>query len=417
MRFRRPRRVMLVTQSTAMGGMEMHVQYLCAELLRRRVSVSAILPRGQAFDALALRCHALGASVLRLDTDGRNGRRAQVGDWMRYLRWARLQRPDVVHLHTGGATGGMAVAAASRWLLRATVVRTEHDVPEDHPCRRLQLSSRLADAGCDVVVAVSRRNAELRRTRLRAPRQFASVLNGVPVPPPCESSGGRWMTRESLGIGRAEVVVGTVVRLAEGKGLDDLIRAFSLVQSENSLRLLLVGEGPLRPSLELLVESLGIAGRVIFAGQQADPDPFFRAMDVFVLAVPTGSMSIALLEAMARSLPAVITFAGPEEAVLDGQTGRTSPPCDPAALAAVLADLVNDSSERTRLGRAGYEHVRSRLSAARVAEDLLAIYTTARSGRIPQHLRADAPPSAPNAQFAGPGDFGDDAASTLSARA
>ena len=386
--FRRTRRVMLVTQSTAMGGMEMHVQYLAAELIARRLEVSVVLPRANVFDELARRCVGLDAEVLRLDTDGRNGRTSQFSSWLRYVRWARGHRPDVIHIHTGGATGGMAVAATSRWLLRATVVRTEHDVPEDVPGRWLKLSSRLTDACCDAVVAVSRRNATLREEKLRAPHNFAAVLNGVPIPPDHSGPSHRLATREELGISLDEVVVGSVVRLADGKGLVDLMRAFALLSSGTPRRLLLVGDGPLRPDLENLADSLGIADRVIFAGHQVDPDRFFRTMDIFVLAVPQGSMSIALLEAMARGVTSVITFGGPEEAVIDGVTGRTAPPCEPAALAAVLSELVDDPPERARLGVAGLEHVRASLSSGRVAQDLLSLYTSVRRYGVPVHLRA-----------------------------
>ena len=232
---------MLVTQSTAMGGMEMHVQYLAAELVARRVRVSMVFPRDEAFDELSARCSRLNAKVTRLDTDGRNGRRSQFLSWLRYVRWGREQHPDIVHIHTGGATGGLAVAAASKWVFRATVIRTEHDVPIDVPDVPLKLSSWLTDVCCDAVVAVSRRNAGLRRERLRKPRNFAAVLNGVPVPPGSTDPDRRSATRAALGISPEELVVGSVVRLAEGKGLTDLLRAFALISTRTPRRLLLVG--------------------------------------------------------------------------------------------------------------------------------------------------------------------------------
>ena len=229
-----------------------------------------------------------------------------------------------MHLHTGGATGGFAPAAVARFTSAAKVVRTEHDVPAETLPRSVRLSSWGTDLVCRTVVAVSRRNAALREQRLRAPRRPAVVLNGVPVPPaPAEGEGNEMRSR--LGIPPEAVVVGSVVRLAKGKGLDDLLHAFSLMPVEPQTWLLLVGDGPLRGELEALAQALGISSRVHFAGYQLSPEPFYQAMDIFCLAVPAGSMSIALLEAMARALPPVITFGGPEEAVIDGQTGFTSP--------------------------------------------------------------------------------------------
>jgi glycosyltransferase involved in cell wall biosynthesis len=104
-------------------------------------------------------------------------------------------------------------------------------------------------------------------------------------------------------------------------------------------------------------------------------------------------MSIALLEAMALGLPAVITFGGPEEAVIDGRNGFCPPPANPPALAAALWRLVSDESLRQSLGRAAADDVRDHFSISRVADDLLQVYAAARGGPLPEHLRADRQPT------------------------
>jgi len=95
--------------------------------------------------------------------------------------------------------------------------------------------------------------------------------------------------------------------------------------------------------LEALVDSLRVADVVHFAGNQRQPGRFLDAFDVFVLAVPEGSMSIALLEAMARGVASLITFCGPEEAIRPDETGVCGPPNDPVGLAAALAPIVQGS--------------------------------------------------------------------------
>jgi len=247
------------------------------------------------------------------------------------------------------------------------------------------------------LVAVSRRNGQLRQQRLGAPAtRFAVVLNGVPLPSSSAEQRGsnRCRVREQFAIEEGAFVFGSVVRLADGKGLVDLIRAFALTgRAYPTSRLLLVGDGPLRHDLQALAEELGVVERVTFAGYHPRPAPLLDAMDAFVLAVPAGSMSIALLEAMARGLPPVITFCGPEEAVIPGETGLGSPPGDPESLAATLNALVASAEMRRQLASAAMEHVRTHFSVQRVANDLLTLYAIAGRAPIPARLRGDGPPN------------------------
>lgn len=389
-------RVLLALQSTAVGGMETHVIDLAAEYARRGIDVTLVVPEAATFDPLERRGAAAGATVRRLDTDARDGRIAQLRRAPRIARLLRASRPDVIHLHTGGATGGLALLGMARTLTSATIAITEHDVPGEHPGRGQRVARRVMDRSCHLVVAVSRRNARLRHERLpvRGP-QFAAVLNGVPVPAlsPDDQSANRANVRGELGIAPDAAVVGSLVRLAEGKGLDTLIRAFALTRAAAPCELLLVGDGPLRGDLEALAGSLSVADHVHFVGNQPAPAAYLDAMDAFALAVPAGSMSIALLEAMARGLPPVITFCGPEEAVIPGETGLGAPPNDPPALAAALTTLVTDVATRQRLAAAARTHVERHFSVGRVADDLLRAYADARRGMLTPELRFDTPPN------------------------
>jgi len=384
---------MFVLQTTAVGGMESHCVDLAGELARRSITVRAVVPSDDGFNALADRFRSANVQVDRIDTDGRNGRRSQVAQLFRLAIHMRTFAPDVVHLQTGGATGGTAVVALAR-LAGAAAVVTEHDVPIERPTQQARASRSLLDRWVNVLIAVSRRNAALRAARIRpSADRFAVVLNGVPIPEigPEERRENRQTVRLEHGIPSDRVVLGSLVRLAEGKGLPELIRAFALVHaSAGRCELLLVGDGPLRGELTELTKSLGVADMVHFAGNQRHPGKYLDAFDVFVLAVPEGSMSIALLEAMARGLPSLITFCGPEEAIRPDETGVCGPPNDPAGLAAALAPMIEDANLRERLGRAAASHVRLHYSVSRVADDILDLYASARRGVTPPGLRADA---------------------------
>lgn len=387
------RRIVLALQSTAVGGMETHVVDLAAEYVRRGIVTTVLVPEAPTFDAVAERVTAGGAAVVRLDTDARGGRRQQLPRLARLGRTLRRLHPDAVHLHTGGATGGLGFVALARAATSASVTVTEHDVPVEVPARAARCARFAMDHLAHTLVAVSRRNARLRHARLgvRAP-SFAAVLNGVPladVPAP-DRAAGRVRVRAELGIEPAAVVIGSLVRLAEGKGLFDLVRAFAIVRQSVDCELLLVGDGPLRAEIEELATTAGVRDHVHFAGNQPHPAAYLDAMDVFALAVPAGSMSIALLEAMGRGLPPVITFCGPEEAVIPGETGLGADPRNPESLAGALGALAGSLDLRARLGECAADHVRRHFSIGRVADDLLELYAL-RGAPAPARLRADGP--------------------------
>ncbi len=386
--------VLVLTQSTAMGGQETQALYLAEYLRRDGWDVSFCVPRDSQFDALAAGA-ARFAAVTRLDSDARRGRMHQVAELGRLWWFTRSRRAAVTHVHTGGATGGLAPAMVAR-LAGSRPVRTEHDVPREQPGWKMRMSTRISDRLFHSVVAVSRRNARLRIERLGRQANMAVVLNGVPEPSRLLDESERAAVRGEWGFGAGQIVIGSLVRLAEGKGLDTLLDAFAIVAAgAPSARLLLVGDGPLRASLERRAVELGVRDSVVFAGFHAEPAPLVQAMDAFVLAVPAGSMSIALLEAMALGVPPIITFGGPEEAVIDGECGFTARPNDPEDLARQICRLVTDRELRERLGKAAAERVAVHYSSARVARDYEAVYTgSAIHGRLDALAPDDAFPGA-----------------------
>ncbi len=391
-----PRRILFVLQSVSVGGMETVAIHLAAELARRGRTVAVVIPEGAPFDVLVSLCEAGNVRAIRLTTDARGGYRLLGPRLAQFARLIRRWRPDVVHLNTGGATGGLGVMAVARLLSNAVVVATEHDVPEPAPTRGLRISSRLRDRVRHALIAVSRRNSGLRSQRLPTPLdRYAAIPNGIPIEErdPAGRRSARQHPPAELNLPDGTTTIGSVVRLAEGKGLHDLLRAFARIEASPPPVLLLVGDGPLRDELELLASELGIRQQVRFLGFQRDPRPYRDLMDVFVLAVPAGTGSIALLEAMADGLPTIITFCGPEEAIIHEETGLCGPPNDPVGLAATLQRFVDDPALRERLGRAAGEHIRQHFSIRRVADDHLDVYRTAATGRVPDRLRTDAPPN------------------------
>jgi L-malate glycosyltransferase len=179
--------------------------------------------------------------------------------------------------------------------------------------------------------------------------------------------------RAAVGLDPQRPVIGTIGRLEDRKGHDQLLRAAgAMLAGANGRRpqIVIVGDGPLRERLAGQARSLGVADSVRFAGTVADVRPVLAAMDVFVLPSHAEGMSNALMEAMAAARPVVATAVGGNtEVVTDGETGLLVPPADPAALVRAVDGLLRDPERASKLGAAARQVVSRRFGArARVAE-------------------------------------------------
>jgi glycosyltransferase involved in cell wall biosynthesis len=144
-------------------------------------------------------------------------------------------------------------------------------------------------------------------------------------------------------------VIGVVAALREEKNIARLIRAFARVPSG---RLVIVGDGPKRPSLEALAGLLGIEDRVQFAGHHQDPAAFYAQFDIFALSSDTEQMPLSVIEAMASGLPVASTAVGDVPLMVADENAPFITPLDDGALAGALTTLVGDRERRQRIGLA-----------------------------------------------------------------
>lgn len=181
-----------------------------------------------------------------------------------------------------------------------------------------------------------------------------------------KSPGSAATARVALGLDPELNYVGTVSSLVDYEGLNDLIDAFALLTPDfPQLRLLLVGNGASAPALREQTARLGLEKLVIFTGRvPKEQTPLYhQALDIFVvprknLEVTRAVTPLKPVEALASARPVVASnLPALREIVQENVNGRLSPPEDPAALAHILAELINDGATREELGRAGRELV------------------------------------------------------------
>lgn len=161
--------------------------------------------------------------------------------------------------------------------------------------------------------------------------------------------------RAALGLPRDVPLVLFVGRLLALKGVHHLIRAMTEVGVRfPDARLIVVGGGEELPSLTRLVGELGLADRVVFAGERSHEDVirFMRAADVFALPSLTEAFGIVLLEAMSCGLPVVASDVnGIPSLVSDGQNGFLVPARDEGALARKITRVLAHPEERAVFAR------------------------------------------------------------------
>jgi glycosyltransferase involved in cell wall biosynthesis len=216
----------------------------------------------------------------------------------------------------------------------------------------------------------SSRWAEMMRPTPHEPR-IVAIPNGVPVPALA------WQRRPDWRPAPRAVFVG---RLAPEKGLDTLLDAWPLVRARfPEARLILIGEGPLRPALEARVKaagmSLGPDQAVDMPGSVSDPSQRLREADLFILPSREEGMSIALLEAMALGIPLVASsIPGNRRLVGDFKHGRLAPPDAPEGLARVIIDQWDNFDRAFHMSRAARSRVDQEFSIQHVARKHLALF-------------------------------------------
>jgi L-malate glycosyltransferase len=179
--------------------------------------------------------------------------------------------------------------------------------------------------------------------------------------------------RERLSIPADVFVFGQVSSLIPRKGVDILLRAFHLVlQRHRDARLVLVGDGPQREEYRALAGELSLNGAVHFAGDQADPLPYFQhVFDVNVLATRSEALPLCLVEGAACGLAGVAANVnGVPEIVVDGQTGLLFDAEDHWMLADKMSALLREPQLCRRLGEAGRQLAVERFSLERYCRSI-----------------------------------------------
>jgi sugar transferase (PEP-CTERM/EpsH1 system associated) len=286
----------------------------------------------------------------------------------------RKRNVDIIHTRNWGAFDGVLAACFTP---KPVLIHGEHgrDIADlNGRIYRRNLARRLLSFRASKFVAVSNDLSTWLKQTVHIPaNKVAFIPNGVDTN---RFSPGRDIElRRELGIAEDEFVVGTVGRLDPVKNHQGLIHAVQLLQqSGNPIRLVIVGDGPLRSDLQSSVRALRVP-QALLLGCRSDVERLYRIFDVFVLNSFAEGMSNTLLEAMASGLPIVCTGVGGNvELVSSDYTGVLVRPGEDQALAEAILKYRNCASYRTSHGASARRSAVETFSITHMIDQYTALY-------------------------------------------
>jgi glycosyltransferase involved in cell wall biosynthesis/ribosomal protein S18 acetylase RimI-like enzyme len=306
-----------------------------------------------------------GLGVVSLDVIRREIRPFwDLGGMLRLRRFLRAESYRIVHTHTskGGFVGRLAA-----WLAGVPViVHTAHGFAfHEHSPRAARLFytvlERVASRWCDRIVTVSEFHRKWAlELDLCRPTEILAIPNGTSERQLSDDFDAADLRRQ-LGVADGEVLILSIARLAPDKGIDHLIAAAAkLPRRDRRYRILIAGDGPMRPRLEEMVRENGLGDRITFLGFRSDIGELLAASDLVVLASMREGLSITLLEAMAASKPIIATSIGSHrEVASQASVVRLVPPANPGALADAIEQVTQNPLLMARLAagaRSLFEH-------------------------------------------------------------
>jgi len=281
----------------------------------------------------------------------------------RMAKLARKMKADLIHSHLPDQNFYSCVAG---WPIHRRVVVTYHGSQfllgkqDAKSAGKLWFVQRRASA----VVAVSDHVKEMLINAGFRKEKVVRVYNGIAYRRFAEPETGR--LRTELGLHNGTRLVGMVANLRVSKGYAHFVRTAQLVAKQiPDVRFVAIGQTNDESYGELLqlIRDLGLQDRFLLLGFRDDVPEILADLDAFVLSSTTEGFSIATIEAMAAAKPVVVTRSGgPEEIVVNGETGFLVPAADPAALAERVCQVLTDRALASDLGRRAQAIVRQKFT-------------------------------------------------------
>jgi glycosyltransferase involved in cell wall biosynthesis len=373
---RRIRVAHIVTLSTPFGGAQRNTLLTLRGLLRDGYEADLICGPG---GLLIKEARAVGARVNVI---------ADLGRPVNFFKDARIlfelfrlcqsRKYDIVHTHSTKA-GFLGRLAA--WLAGVPVIiHTFHGYPflmsENLKTRGYIALERAIASVTDSVICVGELlRQELCVWRMIPEQKLFTIYSGIDfssyVPKHSPEK-----VKQDLGVETAWPLVGSIGHLVEAKAQHHLIETVALLRNKYPrIKLVLVGDGPLRSRLEQRILELGVVPNVSLLGEREDIADLLSIFDIYAMSSRNEGVGRALTEAMYWGLPIATTLVnGIRELIQHEQTGLGVPAGDPKSLASAIDRLISDSDFAKTLGHNAQRKVRGLMDSEKMVTAITALY-------------------------------------------
>ena len=261
----------------------------------------------------------------------------------RIKKLIKQTQADVLHIHSRKGVDFWGLNAAKQLNTPCIITRR---VDNREPGWFARLKYNRADAVVAISEGIERvlLSEGVNHTHLQTIRSVVDVEKFKPQPDP-----EYW--QKEFGFNNSHFVIGVIAQLIDRKGHRFLLNiAKRLQQLQPSLRILILGKGPMREQLEHQVSHLGVDKIVSFAGFRSDIERILPNLDLVVHPALMEGLGVSLLQASACGVPVVAARAGGiPEAVFDEQTGLIFEAGDEEALYRCVATLIQDEALRQKI--------------------------------------------------------------------
>jgi len=291
------------------------------------------------------------------------------------------QEYDIIHVHQVLYPAFVSVFVGKQILRKPVLVKTASSgktsdlrLLGEYPFGGLQ--SRYLLRKMDYLVAVSKMSGRDFIEYGYPESQIVFIPNGVEI-----------VSKEAAPSNVVPNIV-TTTRFSKEKGVDILLKACnSILQKGKKIKLVVIGDGPLRSEILNMAQSLGISETVEFTGWIDNVETYLRQADLFVLPSRTEGMPNALLEAMSYGIPCIATKVGGNSELLGGENkeirtrdyaiarnGLLVNPDDVEGLSEGILYLIQHREEREELGRRGRTFIKEHYSIDSITDRYIRLY-------------------------------------------
>ena len=293
-----------------------------------------------------------------------------------------IAKHDINIVHSMGPRADFFARIACKKMHNVKVISTIAMLIEGYDVNPFKKSIyKLADCYSSKYVAHFITVSKALKTKLiqdrKIPENKISVIyNGVELNkfnPDCYSSNG---LRDSMGIEKDCLIVGSIGRLVYQKGFKYLIEAAKVLHNKsNKIKFVIVGDGPEKENLRKMVEVFDISKSFTFTGVRFDIPQILAMYDIFVLPSVLEGLPRVIIEAMAMAKPIVATdINGVREQLVHDCTGLIVPAKNSAALAKAIIQLINDKYKANKLGIEARKSARLKFDLKQTVRNIEKLY-------------------------------------------